>query len=112
MPMLQCTVSLLTDFEQALDIYDWTIGTHGVLIDFIDPCGTSRTAVYLPEVPPEQGWTKAQTIDSLIHKSGYMQPITDNMRSRIRLTRYQSSLMTRSYDDWLKARQPVIGAGR
>ena len=46
---------------------------HGVMIEFVDDRGQSRTAVYLPEVMPEQGWTKAETIDSLIRKSGYTQ---------------------------------------
>ena len=31
----------------------------------------ARSAVYLPDVIPEQGWTKAETVDSLVRKSGY-----------------------------------------
>ena len=49
-PLLQCTVSLLTGFEQARDLADWEIGVHGVMIEFVDDRGQSRTAVYLPEV--------------------------------------------------------------
>lgn len=68
---LSCTVALLTHFEQAPHPFDFEIGTHGVLIDYVDPAGVTRTAVYLPEVSAEQGWSKEQTIDSLIRKSGY-----------------------------------------
>ena len=32
---------------------------------------TTLTAVYLPEVAPEQGWTKKQTLDSAMRKAGY-----------------------------------------
>ena len=31
----------------------------------------ARSAVYLPDVIPEQGWSKAETVDSLVRKSGY-----------------------------------------
>ena len=105
LPHLHCVVSLLTNFEVACSLDDWTIGPHGVKVDFVDPAGQvpgcrgavvpraiaraprtvhprfphrcallppqARTAVYLPDVIPEQGWSKAETIDSLIRKSGY-----------------------------------------
>ena len=104
LPQLQCTVSLLTNFEQARGLDDWTIGPHGVLIDYVDPAGQARTAVYLPDVIPEQGWSKAETIDSLVRKSGYSGQITDSLRSKIKLTRYQSTKCTVSYETWLSIR--------
>jgi len=102
---LSCTVSLLTDFEQGEDAFDWTVGVHGIMIDFVDPRGVARSAVYLPEVIPEQGWTKAQAVDSLVRKAGFSQPITDSLRKAIRLTRYKSSKQTRSYAEWQLTRQ-------
>lgn len=69
LPLLHCTVSLLTDFEQARDVFDWEVGLHGILIDFVDEHGVARTAVYLPEVAAEQRWSKVQAIDSLIRKA-------------------------------------------
>ena len=108
LPHLHCTVSLLTSFEVACSLDDWTIGPHGVMIDYVDPTNQvpratqlsrlgrlgpvllrvppvrrapqhrrtrlppqARSAVYLPDVIPEQGWTKAETVDSLVRKSGY-----------------------------------------
>ena len=41
---------------------------HGVIIDFVDGRRRKRSAVYLPDVIPEQGWTKSETIESLIKK--------------------------------------------
>ena len=64
----------------------------------------ARSAVYLPDVIPEQGWSKAETIDSLVRKSGYSGQITDSLRSKIKLTRYQSTKCTVSYDTWLSIR--------
>ena len=39
LPHLHCTVSLLTNFEVACNLDDWSIGTHGVMIDYVDPAG-------------------------------------------------------------------------
>jgi len=104
MQVLHCTVSLLTNFEQVRDRHDWQIGTHGIIIDFVDPRGVARNGIYLPEVMPEQGWNKQQAIISLIRKAGYSQPVTEQLLASVRLTRYQTSNTTRSYDDWRRAR--------
>ena len=39
LPHLHCAVSLLTNFEVACSLDDWTIGPHGVKVDFVDPAG-------------------------------------------------------------------------
>ena len=105
MTRLQCTVQLLSPFEPC-GLYEWYIGTHGLTINFIDHAcgGLARSAVYLPDVIPEQGWSKAETIDSLVRKSGYSGQITDSLRSKIKLTRYQSTKCTVSYDTWFSMR--------
>lgn len=33
MSSLECTVSLLHSFEKAAGLYDWEIGTHGLLFE-------------------------------------------------------------------------------
>jgi uncharacterized protein (TIGR00296 family) len=100
-PSLVVTVSLLTNFEVARAWDDWEVGLHGVWIDLVDPDGTARNATYLPDVPPEQGWTIKETIDSLVRKAGYTSgPVTDGVRSVIRLTRYQSTLHKLSYSEY------------
>jgi len=94
-------VSLLVDFEDGADYLDWTIGLHGIWIEFVNENGRSKTATYLPQVAQEQGWTKLQAIDSLLRKGGYVAPIDDATRKAIKLTRYKSSKCEVSYADYL-----------
>ncbi|KAK9282694.1 hypothetical protein L1049_010914 [Liquidambar formosana] len=101
LPYLECTVSILTDYETGLHYHDWEIGKHGIIIEFTDPdYNTRRSATYLPEVAAHEGWTKIEAIDSLMRKAGYNGTITESLRKRIRLTRYQSTLFTMHYSDY------------
>lgn len=84
---LHVSVSILRHFEDSEDYMDWEIGVHGIRIEFYTEKGSKRTATYLPEVAPEQGWDHVQTIDSLLRKGGYKGPITGETRRSIRLTR-------------------------
>ena len=34
LPSLRCTVSLLCAFEKAADWADWTVGVHGLIVEF------------------------------------------------------------------------------
>lgn len=101
MQFLECTVSLLTNFETASHYLDWEIGKHGMILEFTDPDGYRRSATYLPEVAAQEGWTKSETVDSLVRKSGYIGQITESMRRRFHITRYQSSLYTMHYGDYV-----------
>lgn len=47
------------------------------------------------------GWTKVEAIDSLMRKAGYNGHITDSVRKRIMLTRYQSTLCTMHYGEYV-----------
>jgi uncharacterized protein (TIGR00296 family) len=105
MQQVCCTVSLLTHFEQAPHHLDWELGVHGVMIDFCDPDGVARSAVYLPEIAAEQGWTKQQAVDSLIRKAGYRRAIDDALRASLRITRYKSTAATATYQHWARARK-------
>lgn len=49
---------------------DWVLGTHGIRISFIHR-GRRFGATYLPDVPVEQGWTKEETVESLMRKAGW-----------------------------------------
>jgi len=109
-PSLHCAVSLLVNFEVAKDYLDWEIGVHGIWIEFRDENDRKQTATYLPEVMPEQGWTKVEAIDSLLKKGGYRGKVTEEFRKRIILTRYQSfkiSCTYKDYSNWKKARLSV-----
>eukprot|EP00055_Hartaetosiga_balthica_P011273 m.50633 g.50633 ORF g.50633 m.50633 type:complete len:193 (-) comp7523_c1_seq2:604-1182(-) len=100
LPRLQCGVSLLTDFEDADDYLDWEVGKHGIWIEFPLENGRKTTATYLPQVMTEQGWTKVEAIDSLLKKGGFRAKVTEEQRKKIKLTRYQSSKVEVSYEEW------------
>jgi len=100
LPKLHVSVSILRHFEDGLNYTDWEIGIHGIRIEFLTEKGSKRTATYLPEVAPEQGWDRIQTIDSLLRKGGFKGVITNEVRLSIRLTRYQSEKMTVSYQEY------------
>lgn len=74
---------------------------HGIQIEF--PMGnTTKTATYLPEVAREQGWTKLQAVDSLLRKGGFKDAITEAIRQRIKLIRYQSEKCTVTYEEYIR----------
>ncbi|KAI7755228.1 hypothetical protein M8C21_032707, partial [Ambrosia artemisiifolia] len=57
LPFLQCTVSILTNYEDAANYLDWEVGKHGIIIEFTDPdYNTKRSATYLPDVAAQEGW--------------------------------------------------------
>lgn len=43
------------NFEEAADYLDWTVGVHGIRIEFLSERGSKRSATYLPKVASEQG---------------------------------------------------------
>ena len=102
---LHCSVSILTNFEEARDYLEWEVGKHGIRIEFLNEKGHKKTATYLPEVAIEQGWDAVQTIDSLLRKGGYRGPINNEVRRNIKLTRYRSEKITISYNDYIGHRQ-------
>ncbi|KAL5710628.1 hypothetical protein ACHQM5_021168 [Ranunculus cassubicifolius] len=102
LPTLQCTVSILTNYESGLHYLDWEVGKHGMIIEFTDPdYNERRSATYLPEVAAYEGWTQIEAIDSLMRKAGFNGRITDSVRKRISLTRYQSTLCTMHYSEYV-----------
>lgn len=42
-------------FQEARDYLDWTLGVHGIRIEFLNERGSKRSATYLPSVATEQG---------------------------------------------------------
>lgn len=99
---LQCTVSLLTNYEDAQNYLDWEVGKHGLLIEFSDKqAGCTRSATYLPEIAENEGWSREEAIESLMRKSGYGGPSTEAVKLSIKLVRYQSTTFSLSYHDYL-----------
>jgi AMME syndrome candidate gene 1 protein len=70
LPVLSCALTLLANFEPCEDAMDWTLGTHGLRISF-NYRNRRHGATYLPDVAVEQGWTKAETVESLMKKAGW-----------------------------------------
>ncbi|KAJ6804576.1 uncharacterized protein M6B38_259985 [Iris pallida] len=119
LPYLECTVSILTEYETALNYLDWEVGKHGLIIEFTDPdYNTRRSATYLPEVAAHEGWTQVEAIDSLMKKAGYNGFITEALRKRLHITRYQSTLYTMHFSDYVsyvkeaRGAAPVIVGGK
>lgn len=48
----------LQNFEDTDGYLDWTIGVHGIRIEFNNERGSKRNATYLPQVAHEQGKMK------------------------------------------------------
>ena len=108
-PALTCTVSLLCCFQRASDWLDWTIGQHGLIIEFADPVdGSKRNATFLPEIAQQEGWSQQHTIDSLISKSGYGGAITPQLRESLGVVRYESTLASLTCDEYLGLRQQAV----
>ncbi|ETI27340.1 hypothetical protein G647_09530 [Cladophialophora carrionii CBS 160.54] len=70
LPALSCSLTLLADFEPCKDAMDWTLGVHGLRISF-NYRNRRHGATYLPDVAVEQGWTKEETVESLMKKAGW-----------------------------------------
>ena len=106
LPTLQCTLSLLTNYEEASNYKDWIVGVHGIKISFTisDEYENSNTysATYLPGVASEQRWTQVETVVSLIRKAGYEFRVTQEILDKVKVIRYQSSKKTLTWHEYMK----------
>lgn len=106
LPTLECAVTLLTNFEPAADSMDWTLGTHGLRISF--SIGHGRYgATYLPDVALDQGWTKEETLVSLMRKAGWNGAERDWKKVKLDVVRYQGKKVNLAYNEWKEWRDWV-----
>jgi uncharacterized protein (TIGR00296 family) len=102
---LRVGVSLLVKYEECSNCFDWTVGTHGIIIKFDIRRGKGfeehYSATYLPEVAFEQKWNQEEAVISLVRKAGYRGSIYDELLEQIQCTRYQSSKFRTSYQDYV-----------
>lgn len=96
---LKVGVSVLSGFEKANHVYDWDIGTHGVILEL---AGGRYSATYLPEVCSDQSWSKEVCIRSLADKAGFRRPINDAVLETAVLTRYQSTKAELHFEEYLE----------
>ncbi|KAI0677473.1 AMMECR1 domain-containing protein [Trametes maxima] len=134
---LECTVELLTHFEEADSYLDWDIGVHGIRVSFPhpslipvapspssapSPLGSATAvptrsvlkhtfhATYLPHVAEEQGWDKIETIDSAIRKAGWSGRISEDLRRAVRVRRYQSRSCSVTWEEYVAWRTEKGGS--
>lgn len=93
------SVSILTDFEPAQDPLDWIIGIHGLRISFTYH-GRQLGATYLPDVPPEQGWTKEETLQSLMRKAGWSGRKAEWHKVQLSVIRYKGTKAHVTYKEY------------
>eukprot|EP01118_Nematostelium_gracile_P003181 TRINITY_DN13612_c0_g1_i1.p1 TRINITY_DN13612_c0_g1~~TRINITY_DN13612_c0_g1_i1.p1 ORF type:complete len:239 (+),score=52.77 TRINITY_DN13612_c0_g1_i1:99-719(+) len=103
---LHCGVSLLFQFEDAKSVWDWEVGVHGIIIEWVHD-GEEFSATYLPEVAEEQEWDHEETLHSLIRKAGYNGRITTQLLEKIALKRYQSSKIKMTYKEYKQHKQQL-----
>jgi uncharacterized protein (TIGR00296 family) len=95
---LHVAVSLLTEFEDCEHPLDWTVGTHGIEIDFEHRL-RNYSGTFLPEVAQEQEWDQETTLKYLINKAGYSGKLVTIM-DKIKTKRYQSLKSHLSYVEY------------
>ncbi|XXH01306.1 hypothetical protein Hte_007663 [Hypoxylon texense] len=109
LPSLEVAVTLLTDFEDCGDAMDWEVGTHGLRISFAER-GRRYGATYLPDVAAEQGWTKEETLVSLMRKAGWAGRKDKWQAVDLKVVRYQGRKKSMLYSeykqwrDWVKSK--------
>lgn len=106
LPSLECGVTLLTNFQPAADAMAWELGKHGLRISFTYH-GRRYGATYLPDVAKEQGWTKEETIVSLMRKAGWSGRRDDWRKVDLNVITYEGSKATLAYAEWKEWRDWV-----
>lgn len=96
---LKVGVSVLSEFEEAEDLYDWEIGMHGIILQIgrEGEEGKWHSATYLPEVCAEQGWSKEVCLTSLAEKAGWRGELEGG-----KITRYQSRKEEMTFGEYLR----------
>lgn len=96
LPDLECEVTLLSNFTEAKDMWDWTVGKHGIRIAF-DYHGSDYGATFLPHVASEYGWTQKQTLEQLVRKAGVRAKLED---LDIDLVRYDGDVYAIDWEEY------------
>lgn len=101
---LTACVSLLIEFESGFRWDDWQIGVHGIVLTFSSPAMRSYRAVFLPEVAPEQNWTKLECITALVKKTGFTGAVDAALLEDVQIERFLSSKNEATYREWIKSK--------
>lgn len=96
LPLLSVNITVLRNFTKASDAMDWTLGKHGIRVK-LSRGGRSYGATFLPDVAVEQGWTKEETVEHCIRKSGYRY---DYDLADVEVIRYEGVKVGCDYDEY------------
>ncbi|KAK8156606.1 AMMECR1 domain-containing protein [Phyllosticta citrichinensis] len=100
LPSLACAVTLLTNFQPAASPMSWELGRHGLRISFTYH-GRRYGATYLPDVAKEQGWTKEETMVSLMRKAGWSGRRDEWQRVQsLNVVTYEGSKSSLGWEEW------------
>lgn len=100
LPQLTCSVSILHSFEKCMHYKDWTVGVHGIVVEFTVNKRTFK-ATFLPHVIPDQCWDQETAIESACKKSGF-HGNTTSIVSTIVVTRYQCSKSVLTHQEYVE----------
>lgn len=111
LPLLSVDITLLANFEEIADPLDWSIGRHGLKVQF-HIGGSHYSGTFLPSVAPEQGWSQEDTLAHLLRKSGFRGPTSNASDFYIRsiksgtmsLVRYEGLKAGATYAEYVQAR--------
>ncbi|KAI6984723.1 hypothetical protein KC359_g9270 [Hortaea werneckii] len=114
LPSLSTHITLLHNFSAPTsDPLAWDLGHHGLRISFTHS-HRRHGATYLPDVPREQGWTKEETLVSLMRKAGWNGTTSAWRRvwteGRGELIRYEGQAVGLGFAEWKGWRK--LGSGR
>lgn len=65
LPSVSIEISVLSPMELCPHLEDIVVGEHGIYLSYL-----SHSAVFLPQVPVEQGWKRERYLDELCIKAG------------------------------------------
>ncbi len=102
LPYLQVTVSLLVNFKAKEDHLDSIIGRHGVKLELTHKKKTYE-ATFLPEVMAEEKWDQLETMNQLLEKAEFTKGDYNSVKSKIKITTYESKTVTVEFSEYLKA---------
>jgi uncharacterized protein (TIGR00296 family) len=108
LPALEVSVTLLTDFEACAHALDWELGVHGIKISFYER-HRRYSATYLPDVAVEQGWSKEETMESLVQKAGWSGRKAWREVAELKVVRYQGRKESVEYEEFKRWREWVEG---
>eukprot|EP01064_Diplonema_japonicum_P001396 TRINITY_DN1089_c6_g1_i1.p1 TRINITY_DN1089_c6_g1~~TRINITY_DN1089_c6_g1_i1.p1 ORF type:complete len:222 (+),score=37.96 TRINITY_DN1089_c6_g1_i1:46-666(+) len=99
LPTLKCSITVLSEMSK-IDSWDaWVPGKHGIYIT-LRKSSQNYSATFLPSVIVDQGWSKHQTFEHLLAKSGYRGEINKSVFQQCEVQTYEGSKDHLTYDEY------------